>query len=129
MFGPVMSLLVGVAWLIGMLVIAIIMFGAVGARRRGFGILKALGFSPGFLGLGVVLEALILTLIGLPLGALLAAGIAAAVEAAIPLYLILPFEPGPALRTATASLVFAALGALAPLGLIRRLDPGLVFRS
>jgi putative ABC transport system permease protein len=129
MFGPILDLLVGIAYLIGILVIAIIMFSAVGARRRSLGVLKALGFSPGFLGLGVVLEAQILALAAFPVGLLLAAGIAAAVEAAVPLYLVLPLEPVPTIRTAIATLVFAALGALAPLGLIRRVDPGLVFRS
>ena len=43
--------------------------------------------------------------------------------------LILATELIPVLRTAIATLVFAAIGALVPIRLIRRVDPGLVFRS
>jgi putative ABC transport system permease protein len=129
MFGPIFSLLIWVAYLIGLLVTAIIMFAAVLARRRSFGVLKALGFSPQFLGAAVVLEAIALVVVALPAGMLVAAGIGAAFEAAMPLYLVLPLEPAPVLQTAAASLTFAVLGALAPMPLIRRVDPALVFRS
>lgn len=129
MFGPIFNLLVTVGYLIGILVVAISMFASVHARRHSFGVMKALGFPAGFLGGAVVLEAAALALVALPLGALLAAAIAAAVQVAWPLYLILPLEPGPLLRTAIACVLFAVLGALAPLGLVRRIDPALAFRS
>jgi putative ABC transport system permease protein len=128
-FGPVFELLIAVAYLIGLLVTAIIMFAAVLARQRSFGVLKALGFSPAFLSLSVVIEIAALAVVAVPAGMLLAAGIASAFEAALPLYLILPLEPAPVVRTATGLLAFAALGGLVPVSLIRRVDPAVAFRS
>jgi putative ABC transport system permease protein len=129
MFGPVFEVLISVAYLIGVLVTAIIMFASVLARRRSFGVLRALGFSPAFLSSSVVLEAGILAIIAIPVGMGFAAGIGTAVESAIPLYSVLPLEPAQVMRTAIACLVFAVLGALAPVPLIRRTDPALAFRA
>ncbi len=129
LMGPIFRFMIDVAYVIGILVTGIIMFSAVNARRHDFGVLKALGFSHGFLSLSVVIESLILALVAIPLGIFFARFIAAAFEAAMPLYLILASEPLSVIRTAVACLVFAVLGALAPIHIIRRLDPGLVFRS
>jgi len=127
--GPIFGFLVAAGYISGVLVTAIIMFAAVNARRRDFGVLKALGFSHRFLSLTVVLEALALVLVALPLGLLLASGIAWGIETTIPVWLVPVTEPLPVVRTATACVSFAVLGALAPVRLIRRLDPAAVFRS
>jgi ABC-type antimicrobial peptide transport system permease subunit len=79
--------------------------------------------------MAVVLEALALVLVALPLGLLLAQGIAYGIETTMPLYLIPVTEPLPLVRTAIACMLFAVVGALTPVRLIRRLDPSLVFRS
>ena len=129
LFGPILKLLIGVGYAIGVLVTGIIMFAAVSARRQAFGVLKALGFSHRYLSLSVLLEALALALLAIPLGIVLAALVGSAIEVTMPLYRILATEPLPVLRTAIACLLFAALGALLPVRLIRRLDPALVFRS
>lgn len=129
MLGPVFGLLISVGYLIGVLVIAIIMFAAVHARRRAFGLLKALGFTNAFLAFSVVGEAVALTLVAIPAGIALAAGVAALVGATMPLYLVLPLEVASVLQTAAAALVFAIVGALVPIQMIRRLEPDLVFRS
>jgi putative ABC transport system permease protein len=128
MFGPIFTLLITVAYITGVLVTALVMFAAVMARRRDFGVLKALGFGTGFIGGAVIIEAGVLVLMAIPAGVLMSLAISAAVEAAMPLYLVLPLEPQPILRTIVASLTFALLGALAPLPLVRRLDPALAFR-
>ncbi len=129
LLGPIIGFLVVAGYISGALVTAIIMFAAVNARRRDFGVLKALGFSHRFLTAAVVLEALALVVLALPLGLFAAQGIAFVIETAMPLYLIPVTEPLPLIRTATACVVFAFLGALTPVRLIRRLDPGSVFRS
>ncbi len=49
LFGPIMELLIGVGYVIGVLVIGIIMFSEVDTRRREFGVLMALGFSDRYL--------------------------------------------------------------------------------
>jgi putative ABC transport system permease protein len=129
MFAPVFDVLIALGYVIGVLVTAIIMFAAVLGRRRAFGVLKALGFSTRFLSVAVMLEAAILALIAIPVGAALAAAVATAVEAAMPLYRVTPLEPPQLARTAAAAVAFAVLGALAPIPLIGRLDPALAFRS
>lgn len=129
LFGPILALLIGVGYIIGVLITGIIMFAAVNARRHEFGVLKALGFSHGYLSVSVVLEALALALLAIPLGVALAWLLSWAIETAMPLYRILATEPIPVLRTALACLMFATAGALVPVRLIRKLDPGLVFRS
>jgi len=128
LMGPIFRFMIDVAYIIGILVTGIITFSAVNARQHDFGILKALGFSHGFLNLCVVIESVLLALVAIPLGVLSARLIAAVFEAMIPLYLILATEPTAVIRTAIAILIFAVLGALAPIHIIRRLDPSQVFR-
>lgn len=129
LFGPVFKLLISVGYLVGILVTAIIMFATINARRKDFGVLKALGFGQSYLTSIVLLEAVVLVLASFPLGVVLASLVARAVEATMPLYLILAIEPAPILRTLAGSLIFAVLGAMTPIRLIRRLDPSMIFRS
>tara|TARA_Y100001933_G_scaffold189137_1_gene188200 strand:- start:3692 stop:4825 length:1134 start_codon:yes stop_codon:yes gene_type:complete len=127
LFGPILRLLVAVAYVIGALVLAIILFAAVSARQREHGVLKALGFSTRFLGGAVVVEALLLTALALPVGIVLALGLSRAIEVLAPLYVILPLEPVPLLRTVVACLAFSVLGAVLPVRLIAHVDPSRVF--
>ncbi len=129
LMGPVFRFMINVAYVIGILVTGIITFSAVNARRRDFGVLKALGFSQSFLSRSVIVESFLLVLIAIPVGVLFARLIAAVFESVMPLYLILASEPIPVIRTAVASLIFAVLGSMTPVRIIRRLDPSAVFRS
>jgi putative ABC transport system permease protein len=129
LFGPIIRLMIGVGYGIGLMVTAIIMFAAVSARRRQLGVLKALGFRNGFVVGAVVVEALCLTLVAMPLGMVLASGVAALIETMAPLYVVLPMESAPVLRTVLAGLGFTVLGALASVRMVRRLDPALVFEA
>ncbi len=128
-FGPIMRLLIGVGYLIGVLVSGIIMFAVVNGRRSDLGVMKALGFTNAFLGRSVVLEALTLSVVAIPVGVLLAALISEVIERYMPLYSVLATNAGPVLRTAVASLTFTTLGALVPIRTIRRVDPCTVFRT
>lgn len=129
LFGPILRMLIGIGYVIGILVVGIILFASVNARRRELGVMKALGFSSRSVGAAVMLEALMLSVAALPLGILAASLIGRIIEWTAPLYLIQVTETVPLARTAIASIVFALLGALVPVALIRRIDPGLVFRS
>ena len=129
LFGPILKLLIGVGYVIGVLVTGILMFATVNARRHEFGVLKALGFGHRFLSVAVLLEAILLALVAIPLGVGLAALAGTVIEMFLPLYRILSTEPVPVLRTAVACLAFAAVGASLPVRVIRRLDPALVFSS
>jgi len=128
-FGPIMGLLVAVANVIGLLVIALIMYADIRGRLRSFAVLKALGFSQGRLSRAVLLQALLLLIIALPVAVLFGLGLAAFIHSSAPLYFIRLFEPMVFGRTIAASLVFAFLGALVPLRLVRRLDPMIAFEG
>jgi len=128
LLGPIIAFLIGVGYISGALVTGIIMFASIDARRRELGVIKALGYSNRYLALAVVSEALILVCAALPLGLLLARLVAAGIETGLPLYRVPVFEAWPVARTIAASIIFAVLGALLPVRMISRLDPGMVFR-
>jgi len=129
LFGPVMNLLVNVAYIIGLLVVGLIMFANVRSRLRSFAVLKALGFSNTNLAFAVLLQALLLLIISLPLGVLLAQGIAMIIHLYTPLYLIYMFEPDVFIHTLSASIIFAIIGSWIPLRSIRKADPMLAFQG
>ncbi len=127
--GPIFGMMIGVAYVVGILVTAIIMFAAVNGRRHNLGVMKALGFSNRYLLRLVVIEALLLTAVAIPAGVLFAIIIALLIQSVAPLYLILPTEAVPLIRTTLACGVFAIIGSLLPVRIIFRLDPAMVFRS
>ena len=129
LLGPIIAFLIAVGYISGALVTGIIMFASIDARRRELGVIKALGYSNRYLALAVVSEALILVCAALPLGLLLARLVAAGIETGLPLYRVPVFEAWPVARTIAASIIFAVLGALLPVRMISRLDPGMVFRA
>lgn len=126
---PVLNLLLGLSYIIGALAIGMFMFAAVRAQQKSFGVLRALGFTTHRLVVGVVAEAVIIALLAIPLGVLLATGIAAFIHAYAPVYLVLVNEPAALWRTGLIAILLAVLGALAPLQLLRRLDPATAFRG
>lgn len=129
LFGPVMGVLIGVGYLIALLVVGMIMFAAVHARLRNFGVMKALGFPNYLLVREMVLESLVMILLAFPVALLLAQLGAWAIESQIPLYLVPVMETVPILRTLVAALVLGVTGGYLPYRFIHRLDPAIVFRT
>ncbi|HEX9640444.1 MAG TPA: ABC transporter permease [Candidatus Krumholzibacteria bacterium] len=129
LFGPTLWLLKGIGSVIGILVVGMLMFASVGGRLRELGVLKAIGFGNRRLFVLVAMEAVIVTVLSVPIGIGLARAVATLIGRVDPLYLILPLEPAPMLRTLLACLGFAVFGALAPARTMSRVDPALVFHS
>lgn len=129
MLGALLALLVGIAYAAGLLVVSLFMFTAAEARRRDLGVLKALGFPVRALVLSIVAEVVLLLGLAIPVGILIARGLTAAAHAAMPIYLIRPTLPEPLLWAVAGSVLFALIGALGPLRLVRRLDPHEVFQT
>lgn len=129
MLGAVLAILIGVAYVAGLLVVALFMFTAAEARRRDLGILKALGFTNRAILTSIVAEVAMLMGLAIPLGIVLASLSTAATHAMMPIYLIRPTLPGPLLWAVGGCLVFSMIGALGPLRFIRRLDPHEVFQT
>jgi len=128
-FAPIMGLLVMVAYVIGLLVVALIMYADVRSRLRSFAVLKALGFSFGKLLIAVLLQAFLLLVIALPIAVLLGQSIAVFINKTAPLYLIQIFEPLVFVQTIAAGIGFALVGALIPLRMVRRSDPMIAFEE
>jgi len=128
MLGPVFNLITAVSFVIGVLVIGLIMFAAVNARRRSLGVLKALGFSARQLSGSVLFEAALITALAFPFGVAVAWAVAAVVDVAAPLYVVMFDDPTTLLRTALGCAAFALAGSLIPVRLIARLEPAIVFR-
>ncbi len=128
-FGPIMGLLVTVAYIIGLLVVALIMNADVRSRMRSFAVLKAIGFPFSRLSAAIIIQAFLLLLIAVPVAVLMAQGLVLFIHSAAPLYLVRIFEPLVFIQTIVASVVFAILGALIPLNLIRRSDPTIAFEG
>lgn len=129
MLGALLELLIGIAYVAGLLVVALFMFTGAEARRRDLGVLKALGFPEGSIVTSTVAEVAIVLLVAIPLGILLAQGLTALVHATMPIYLIRPTVPGPLALAVAGSVGFALIGALGPLRLIHGLDPHEVFQT
>jgi len=127
MMDPVLDLLVGIAVVTGVLVVGLTLFSSVVGRQRELAVMKALGTSSRRLALQLGLEALVLVVLALVIGAALAAGTAEAVHLASPGQTVTPLEPGNLWRTAISVAGMAVLGSLAPLWRLARVDPATAF--
>jgi len=125
----VMGVLIGAGYIIALLVVGMIMFAAVHARLRNYGVMKALGFSNHLLIKGMVIESLVMIVLSFPLGVLLAQLAAMFIEYTVPLYMVPVLEPVVMLRTFIAALILGVIGAYLPYRSIARLDAAIVFRS
>ena len=128
LFGPVMTVLVAIGYLICLLVVALIVFSSVAGRQRSLGLMMALGFPARSLLRIPLLEALLLTLAALPVGLLAALAIAGLVEWSEPLYRVEVTGARLLAQVTTATLLIALFAALVPLRLLTGLDPMRVFR-
>ncbi len=129
LLGPILNLLLGLSYGIGAMAIGMFMFAAVRSRRKSLGVLRALGFRPRDLIVGVIAEAVATTLMAIPLGILIAVALAALIQRIAPVYLLQVMESEALLRTAAIALLLAVLGALVPLRMLLRLDPATAFRE
>jgi putative ABC transport system permease protein len=127
-YGGPLRLMVLVSFVTGILVIALVAYTAVEANRRDFGLLKAMGATPGRLrNLALGHTAMMTALGGLAGGALFVAG-RALVAAWRPDYPV--SMTGPALgRTAVAAAAMALIAAWLPARRVSRMDAASAFRG
>jgi putative ABC transport system permease protein len=129
LFGPIMGLLVSVAYVVGLLVVGLIVYADVRGRTRTFGVLKALGFRLSQLASGVMIQTLIFLVAAFPLGVVLAWGVAECIEFVAPLYRVPIMDAFALARTFAAGIVFGLLGGMLPLRLIAEIDPIMAFKE
>jgi putative ABC transport system permease protein len=117
--------LIGVV--IGLAVMALTTYTAVLARRREYGVLKALGARNGHLYRAVLLQALLSIGLGLLVGLIFTA-VVAILAPRVGTNLTLVVTVRSVLRVAATGLVVTGLAALLPIRQLATLDPAMVFR-
>ncbi len=129
LFGPVMGAMISIAYVIGGLVVALIMYADVRRRQRSFAVMKALGFSQGRITLEIGTQVLILVIIAFPMGMAIAQLMAMGIAWWAPIYRVLSLEPYGLVQTLVGLTLFAGFGALLPLRLVAKADPVTAFQD
>lgn len=122
-----LGLMVGIAFIVGVLVVGLVIYTATVERRREYGAMKAVGMRNRTLYRLVTIQALIAALTGGIVGVGLAVGLAAGLVVWRPQFPV-AIEPAATVAALGASLVMAVLAALAPARAIARMAPAEVFR-
>lgn len=125
---PILGVLLTVAWVASMLVVGIVMFATVQARLREHIVLDAMGCPSRTTVVMLVGEGVLRTLLALPFALVLALLTAAVVELAAPLYRVAPFETATIVRLLAGATIAAIVGAMAPVHLLRGIDPAAALR-
>lgn len=124
----VIAIMNSIGFLIGSAVMALTVYTAVLARRREFGVLKALGARNGHLYRVVLTQALMSVLLGFTIGLVFTLLISFIVPR-LGLSMTLELSAASLLKVGVVSLIITALSAILPIRQIAGLDPALVFRG
>jgi putative ABC transport system permease protein len=124
----VIAIMNSIGFLIGSAVMALTVYTAVLARRREFGVLKALGARNGHLYRVVLAQALMSVLLGFVIGLAFTLLISVIVPR-LGLSMTLELSAASLLKVGVVSLIITALSAILPIRQIAGLDPALVFRG
>jgi putative ABC transport system permease protein len=127
-FASPLRLMVAIAFLAGVLIVALTVYAQVAERRREYGIIKALGASRRRLGLLALGQALVLTALGLAAGGLLLAVGRALLGWARPQFEVV-ITGGLLAQALGAALVMALVAAIVPARRLARLDPATAYRG
>jgi len=117
-----------IGFVIGLAVMALTVYTATLARRKEYGVLKALGAGNRYLYRAVLAQALISVGLGFALGLLITIGLSAIVPS-LGVSLSLQINGASLIRVGSLSIVIAGLSAMLPIKQIAGLDPALVFRG
>lgn len=127
-FGSPLRLMVGVAFVVGALVIALTVYAAVAERRREFGMIKAIGASGGFVTGVVVRQALLLTALGLVVGLALFGGVQWLLATIRPQFSIV-LTSGGMMRAVVAAALMGLIAAVVPARAVARQEPATIYRG
>ena len=127
LFSAPIRLMVGIAFLVGTLVVGLVIYTATIERRREYGVLKAVGAPNWVLFSVVTLQALVASAAGSLAGVGLAVGAADVIMRLRPQFLII-LEPSAMGGAIAAGVAMALLAALLPARILANLPPAEVFR-
>lgn len=127
-FLPVLTILVGIGFVVGAAVVGLTIYTATIERSREFGVMKAVGGSPGFLYRIVLSQSAMLTAAGFAVGLGAAVGVARLAAQLVPEF-VTDFQPGDVLGVLVATVFMAVLASFVPVRRINGIDPAMVFRA
>jgi len=127
-FSAPLKLMVGIAFLVGTMIVGLIIYTATVERQREYGVIKAIGAKNRFLYQIVVTQALFASITGSALGILLANGAAQWIMSARPQFLII-FDPVDSGQALLAGLGMALIASIFPTRVMAGLAPAEVFRK
>jgi putative ABC transport system permease protein len=122
------GLMIGVAFIVGVLVVGLVIYTATIERRREYGALKAIGARNGLLYRVVAIQAVIAAVVGAAVGVGLALGMGAGLMAWKPQFLV-NIEPSSVGLVLVSSQLMAIFAALVPARAVANLEPAEVFRG
>jgi putative ABC transport system permease protein len=127
MSADVISIMNVIGFVVGLAVVALTVYVATLARRREYGVLKALGAGNAALYRVVVVQAVLSVALGFAV-ALVITGLIAVVVPGIGLDLELSIGAAPLAKVGLFAIVIAGLAAILPVRQVASLDPAVVFR-
>lgn len=127
-FLPVITILMGIGFVVGAAVVGLTIYTATIERTREFGVMKAVGGSPGFLYRIVLSQSVTLTAAGFVIGLGGALGVAQLAAQAVPEFMT-DFRPQDVAGVLVAAALMAVVASFVPVRRINRIDPAVVFRA
>ncbi|GIK64366.1 MAG: ABC transporter permease [Chloroflexota bacterium] len=127
-FSAPLQLMVGIAFLIGTLIVGLIIYTATTERQKEYGVLKAVGSKNNLLYRTVAIQSLIVASLGSLAGVGLTFEVARLITTIRPQFLIL-IEPTSIFGAVVAGMAMASLGAFFSIWAVTRLSPAEVFRK
>ncbi len=127
-FLPVITILVAIGFIVGAAVVGLTIYTATIERTREFGVMKAVGGSPGFLYRIVRSQSAMLTAAGFVAGLIGARVVARLAAEAVPEFAT-DFQIGDIGAVGVAALFMAVIASFVPVHRVNSIDPAIVFRA
>lgn len=127
-FIPVIAILVVIGFVVGAAVVGLTIYTATIERTREFGVMKAVGATPGFLYRIVLSQSTVLTAAGFAVGMLGAVAVAKLAAEAVPEFAT-DFQGRDVVLVGAAALLMAVVASLVPVHRVNSIDPAMVFRG
>ncbi len=127
-FLPIVAVMIGIAFVVGLAVIALTIYTSTVERARDYGVLKAVGASPRQLFTLVVRQSVVVALIGFAAGSLLGFAGGKLIQDMVPEFATL-YRWQDVLAVFVAALAMSAIAAVVPIRRVARVDPAIVFRA
>ncbi len=127
-FLPIITILLGIGFVVGAAVVGLTTYTATIERSREFGVMKAVGGSPGFLYRIVLSQSAMLTAAGFVVGLGGALGVAQLAAQTVPEFAT-DFRPQDVLAVLVAAALMAVVASFVPVRRINGIDPAMVFRA